>query len=254
MKARNNKNAFTLIELLVVIAIIAILAAILFPVFATAREKARQTSCASNEKQIGIAFAQYIQDYDETYPIAQSGGYAFNPTWEWEISPYLAMKINGGISGSANNQKPALVYVCPDDTPITAPQAASGQVRMTYAMPNPNTNWANYTGLVGPQVGGWPEYSPGRIMSQIPVPANTLEIVEMPGNSLLGTGPLSTGPTNTAASGWLVGQMQYDTTPLHSTGFNYLFCDQHVKWLTPEKTIGTGTMNQPVGNWVVAQS
>ncbi len=62
------KRGFTLIELLVVIAIIAILAAILFPVFARAREKARQTSCLSNTKQIGFACMQYVQDYDEKYP------------------------------------------------------------------------------------------------------------------------------------------------------------------------------------------
>ncbi|WP_395145752.1 prepilin-type N-terminal cleavage/methylation domain-containing protein, partial [Armatimonas sp.] len=65
-----KKRAFTLIELLVVIAIIAILAAILFPVFAQAREKARQTSCLSNQKQIGLGVMQYVQDYDETYPTA----------------------------------------------------------------------------------------------------------------------------------------------------------------------------------------
>jgi len=69
--ARRRRAAFTLIELLVVIAIIAILAAILFPVFASAREKARQASCQSNLKQLGLATAMYVQDYDETFPIAQ---------------------------------------------------------------------------------------------------------------------------------------------------------------------------------------
>ena len=63
------KHAFTLIELLVVIAIIAILAAILFPVFAQARESARQTTCLSNMRQIGLAVRMYTQDYDETLPI-----------------------------------------------------------------------------------------------------------------------------------------------------------------------------------------
>jgi len=65
---RTRTAAFTLIELLVVIAIIAILAAILFPVFAQAREKARAISCLSNQKQIGLAFMMYVQDYDETFP------------------------------------------------------------------------------------------------------------------------------------------------------------------------------------------
>jgi prepilin-type N-terminal cleavage/methylation domain-containing protein/prepilin-type processing-associated H-X9-DG protein len=66
---QNYRRAFTLIELLVVIAIIAILAAILFPVFAQAREKARQTSCLSNTKQLGLAALMYVSDYDATYPL-----------------------------------------------------------------------------------------------------------------------------------------------------------------------------------------
>ena len=97
----NRRNAaFTLIELLVVIAIIAILAAILFPVFAQVREKARQTTCASNEKQIGLAIAQYVQDYDETLP---SANHVVNGTqyenWEFDVDPY----VKGGYPQDNHN-------------------------------------------------------------------------------------------------------------------------------------------------------
>ena len=72
------RRGFTLIELLVVIAIIAILAAILFPVFARAREKARQTSCLSNVKELALALLMYSQDYDETIPQRRVAGSACN--------------------------------------------------------------------------------------------------------------------------------------------------------------------------------
>lgn len=87
---RRNHRGFTLIELLVVIAIIAILAAILFPVFAQARDKARQSTCTSNTKQIGLAFMMYINDYDETFPLGfgRAGG---TGAWLWNYyhaAPY----------------------------------------------------------------------------------------------------------------------------------------------------------------------
>jgi prepilin-type N-terminal cleavage/methylation domain-containing protein len=110
-QARATKRGFTLIELLVVIAIIAILAAILFPVFAKVREKARITECVSNQKQFALAILQYVQDDDEDLPIAykeskEAGpllSQLFNEPQEgvhWEIMPYIQ---------SAN------VFHCPDD-------------------------------------------------------------------------------------------------------------------------------------------
>lgn len=94
------RSGFTLIELLVVIAIIAILAAILFPVFAQARAKARQISCLSNQKQLGLAYMQYVQDFDETFPFSEKWGGA-GAGWAGHMYPYV---------------KSAGVYECPDDT------------------------------------------------------------------------------------------------------------------------------------------
>jgi prepilin-type N-terminal cleavage/methylation domain-containing protein/prepilin-type processing-associated H-X9-DG protein len=101
---KNNRSGFTLIELLVVIAIIAILAAILFPAFARARENARRASCQSNLKQIGLGIMQYAQDYDETYPMnsqgstIQSTGSSSFAFWMVNTHPYV---------------KSTQVYACP---------------------------------------------------------------------------------------------------------------------------------------------
>jgi prepilin-type N-terminal cleavage/methylation domain-containing protein/prepilin-type processing-associated H-X9-DG protein len=85
-----KRRGFTLIELLVVIAIIAVLAAILFPVFAQARERARQTSCASNTRQIGLGILMYAQDFDETLPpVAYEDGAGDDHQWTELIQPYL---------------------------------------------------------------------------------------------------------------------------------------------------------------------
>ncbi|BCM89159.1 hypothetical protein IAD21_01003 [Abditibacteriota bacterium] len=107
-----HRSAFTLIELLVVIAIIAILAAILFPVFARARENARKSSCQSNLKQIGLGFMQYVQDYDEKYPHSAE-----------TVSPVLGGWVPGGglpIDPSKGGLNPYLksvqIFICPSDT------------------------------------------------------------------------------------------------------------------------------------------
>src|SRR5256884_2003623 len=106
-KCLRRFRGFTLIELLVVIAIIAILAAILFPVFAQAREKARAISCLSNTKQIGLAVMMYVQDYDETYPLA-----AF-----WNQSTPFAQ--NFYLWSSQRCVEPSIkntdIFKCPDD-------------------------------------------------------------------------------------------------------------------------------------------
>jgi prepilin-type N-terminal cleavage/methylation domain-containing protein len=105
LKINKPGTGFTLIELLVVIAILAILAAVLFPVFAKIRESARQAQCSSNLKQIGVAVNLYTQDYDDTYSY---GGY--NPYAERILSPYLQHRNQG-------------VWLCPNDLAPENPAA-----------------------------------------------------------------------------------------------------------------------------------
>jgi prepilin-type N-terminal cleavage/methylation domain-containing protein/prepilin-type processing-associated H-X9-DG protein len=113
-----KRKGFTLIELLVVIAIIAILAAILFPVFARARENARRASCQSNMKQIALGYKQYIQDYDELYPRARAVAAtdATNPNWAVQLDPYL---------------KSTQIFACPSDS--AAKGGTAGEYTYSYS-------------------------------------------------------------------------------------------------------------------------
>jgi prepilin-type N-terminal cleavage/methylation domain-containing protein/prepilin-type processing-associated H-X9-DG protein len=124
-----RRTGFTLIELLVVIAIIAILAAILFPVFARAREKARMTSCLSNVKQLGLGIMMYVQDYDErlcynSHPCcvccfrSYGQGNATNPNWIVEIAPYV---------------KNAAIFECPSATSAWGGSTGAGSGNVPVA-------------------------------------------------------------------------------------------------------------------------
>ena len=210
-----TRSAFTLIELLVVIAIIAILAAILFPVFAKAREKARQTACLSNEKQLGLGILQYAQDNDETMPLCPN-----DRGWAGEIYSYV---------------KSAGVYKCPDDS------YNNGQATVSYAF-NTNVVGKNPAGVLSAQA------SPAvtvvlcegtNIGTDVTNPLENGSDAVTGGSyvgngaQLLDTGLVGNPPLATPRDpSYLKGR--------HTDGSNYLMCDGHSKYLKGIAVSGGG--------------
>ena len=210
-----KKSAFTLIELLVVIAIIAILAAILFPVFARARENARRSSCTSNLKQIGLGIIQYQQDYDEKYPPLRGGnGGASDNNVDGVfaiIQPYL---------------KSTQILQCPSETKPGTPTAAAGGYS-DYA----------YNVLLGYDFG--PFQSRGLSIAAITQSSLTVMVCDYDsGNS----DSWAQSATNNGLAQFPTGVAQR-----HLETQNFLFCDGHVKSLkgasptTSAVVYGSGT-------------
>ncbi|MGC4047953.1 MAG: DUF1559 domain-containing protein [Armatimonas sp.] len=217
-----SRSAFTLIELLVVIAIIAILAAILFPVFAQARAKARQTSCLSNEKQIGLALMMYSQDYDETLagntfhaaglgkPLGFMQPYdaADSTTWRiWarDLMPYVK---NMGV------------FKCPQ----TKPRSADGPCDYLGTGANPCELTAAGAGTTNYLLNG---IVASQAIAAIQTPADTVYVHEVRNfNRVAQEKPRLVPGDSTKAYNFTLDF--YDS--LHNGGANMLFCDGHAKW------------------------
>ena len=209
-------SAFTLIELLVVIAIIAILAAILFPVFARARENARRTSCLSNMKQIGLAFVQYTQDYDERFPIDQVGAYPPGPYgWADALQPYL---------------KSTQTFQCPSES-LAGDSDPRADGPGSFAEVNPGqssyTDYTYNTGMargIGSDTSASSANRIGVTQAQLENASYTLVLLESttPGSArvIQRGGGLTNKPADTAGVAWT----------RHLEGCNFFFADGHAKW------------------------
>ncbi len=214
MIRHQQRQGFTLIELLVVIAIISILASILFPVFARARENARRTSCLSNLKQIGLGIMQYVQDYDETYPLTLNR--VTTLYWYSAVQPYVkstqvfncpssGSTVISGTNGHYGSNQNILILPSTNLATLPVPRKMSAvqSVAGTYMIMDFGTYYASHTTAI---TGASWEYLPGM------------------GDA---GGDCTAVPTTTNFSA----RPQDCQSGRHFGGVNMSFADGHVKWL-----------------------
>ena len=219
----HTRSAFTLIELLVVIAIIAILAAILFPVFARARENARRSSCQSNLKQIGLGILQYTQDYDETLPRCYYGTSVAiqDPKWMDVVQPYV---------------KSTQLFTCPSDSGANAQYIFPPTARDTT-----NRRYGSYgymNGYFGVGTLTTVGESTNVSLARLAQPTETIMVTDCiggTGNADVGWSDIATQPTvqpneNPPSFGISSGNTRL-MPARHLETINTLFADGHVKSL-----------------------
>lgn len=236
-----KKRAFTLIELLVVIAIIAILAAILFPVFGRARENARRSSCQSNMKQMGLALAQYTMDFDETYPLRRFGPFGSAAAYSSSDSTAGNYDQNSWRSVVQPYIKSEQLFVCPSNSDSDKP-TYDPEFRRSYGA---NTNWIN--GSSSATQPAAPADETGIFGQVFPVkeslvnnPSQTIAVAEMwhvPYVAIIiDRNDLSYNDTGKGGQSWsnVYGNVLFAG---HLGTSNYLFADGHVKSLRPLQTI-----------------
>ena len=224
MTIQSKKSAFTLIELLVVIAIIAILAAILFPVFARARENARRSSCQSNLKQISLGLLQYRQDYDERFAPASVA--APGVGWANIMQPYVK---SIQILQCPSNSNP------PNDNPLAEPFGGG------YG--NSSFTDYSYNSLLAP---GDPNI--GISESTVNQPVLTIMLVDGTPYNASGSIPYNNGNQCVGIIGFQTGAgvcgdgaLNRTEATRHLEGGNYAFVDGHVKFQKPTQVYGAAT-------------
>lgn len=243
----HTRKGFTLIELLVVIAIIAILAAILFPVFAQARAKARQTTCVSNVRQAALAILMYTQDYDETFPIG-----AYNPIpnapvtmWYDVVEPYVKSGVRAvATPTSLAGRTPAGFWICPDfqnrSVPVAPGQPALPDLSSTGSFSPSLSYLANANLIPIWNRNTTPQLFPGKISSLATAnaPAQVVLIAEG-----MGTTPGAGGDDWTTDCLRIESGFPLPATATigrstafcgaryrHTGGSVYAFTDGHAKW------------------------